>query len=273
MLGSSQVSIGLLLLLLLMLLLSTTTNTTCIITIISTTSTTTTTITASTTTTTTTTSATSTTTSTTTTTTTTSTTFTTTTTTTATSALRSHLFSNNIWPFEQLGTVERTFGAKEAILFDRMINKEVRLYKRNLYVGWTDVRKAYDSIYQEFIIDILQYIKAPKWIIQWVNESMKTWRTILQVRNGKECKPSKEIEIGCGIFQGDFLSPTLFCIAYFAISYQIRNMKLGKVPGPHTPRDTRKMKTHVVLMDDLKIYTTGEKPLEKVINELTDTMK
>ena len=41
----------------------------------------------------------------------------------ANSALRSHLFSNNIWPFEQLGMVERTFGAKEAILFDRMINR------------------------------------------------------------------------------------------------------------------------------------------------------
>ena len=102
---------------------------------------------------------------------------------------------------------------------------------------------------------------------------MKMCRTILQVRNGKECKPSKEIDIGCGIFQGDALSPTLFCIAYFAISYKIRNMKLGYVPGPPTARDTRKMKTHGVMMDDLKIYTTGEKQLEKGINELTDAMK
>ena len=89
----------------------------------------------------------------------------------ANSALRSHLFSNNILPFEQLGMVERTFGAKDAILFDWMINREVRLYKRNLYIGWTDVRKAYDSIYQEFIIDILQYVKAPKWIIQWLKKA------------------------------------------------------------------------------------------------------
>ena len=102
---------------------------------------------------------------------------------------------------------------------------------------------------------------------------MKTWRNILQVRNGKECKPSKEMEIGCGIFQGASLSPTLFCIAYFAISYKIRNMKLGYVPGLPTARDTRKMKTHGVLMDDLKINTTREKQLEKVINELTDAMR
>ena len=50
-------------------------------------------------------------------------------------------------------------------------------------------------------------------------------------------------------------------------------MKLGYVPGPPTARDTRKITTHGVLMDDLKIYTTGGKQMEKVINELTDAMK
>ena len=88
--------------------------------------------------------------------------------------LRSHIFSNNIWPFEQLGTMEKTLEAKEAIIFDRVINREVRMYKRNLYVGWTDVRKAYDSVFQEFIIEMLNFIKAPKWIIGWLKEAMRT---------------------------------------------------------------------------------------------------
>ena len=116
--------------------------------------------------------------------------------------LRSHIFSNNIWPFEQLGTMEKTLGAKEAIIFDRVINREVRMYKRNLYVGWTDVRKAYDSVFQEFIIEMLNIIKAPKWIIGWLKEAMRTWRTILQVKEGKQFKLSREIEIDCGIFRG-----------------------------------------------------------------------
>ena len=49
--------------------------------------------------------------------------------------LRSHIFSNNIWQFEQLGTMEKTLGAKEAIIFDRVINREVRMYKRNCMLG------------------------------------------------------------------------------------------------------------------------------------------
>ena len=38
------------------------------------------------------------------------------------------------------------------LLFDRYIAKEVKLYRRSLTVAWTDVKKAYDSLYQEFII-------------------------------------------------------------------------------------------------------------------------
>ena len=102
--------------------------------------------------------------------------------------LRDHIFRNNIWPFEQLGTLEGTLGAKEAILFDRYIAKEVKLYRRNLTVAWTDVKKAYDSLYQdqEFIIQILEYLKVPGWIITWLRKALSTWKTILQVSKGKK---------------------------------------------------------------------------------------
>ena len=76
--------------------------------------------------------------------------------------LRSHIFSNNIWPFEQVGPMEKTPGAKKAIIFDTVINKKVRMYERNLYVGWTDVRKVYESVFRKFIIEMLNFMKAPK---------------------------------------------------------------------------------------------------------------
>ena len=60
--------------------------------------------------------------------------------------LRHHIFRNKIWLFEQLGTLEGTLMGQEAILFDRYIAKEVKLYRRNLTVAWTDVKKAYDSL-------------------------------------------------------------------------------------------------------------------------------
>ena len=105
---------------------------------------------------------------------------------------------------------------------------------------------------------MLNFIKTPKWTISWLKEAMRTWWTILQVKEGKEFELSREIEIDCGIFQGDFLSPTLFCIAFMIVSFIVRNLKLGYVPGPLSNRETKKVKMHGLLMDDLKIYTVGK---------------
>ena len=66
----------------------------------------------------------------------------------------------------------------------------------------------------------------------WLRKAMSTWRTILQVSKGKEKIFSKEIFIESGIFQGDSLSPILFGLAFIIISYTIRQMKLGYIPGP-----------------------------------------
>ena len=81
------------------------------------------------------------------------------------------MFRNKIWPFEQLGTLEGTLGAKGAILFDRYIAKEVKLYRKNLDVAWTDVKKSYDSLYQEFIMQMLEYLKVPNWIDNMAQKS------------------------------------------------------------------------------------------------------
>ena len=53
----------------------------------------------------------------------------------------------------------------------------------------------------------------------------------------------------------------------------MRNLKLGYVPRPPSNRETKKMKTHRLLMDDLKIYTAGKTHIEKVMKEVTVVMK
>ena len=187
--------------------------------------------------------------------------------------LMDHIVRNKIWPFEQLGTLEGTLGEKEAILFNRYIAKEVKLYRRNLTVAWTDVKKVYDSSYQEFIVQILEYLKAPGWIITWLRKAMSTWRTILQVTKGKEKILSKEIFIERGNFQEDLLSPTLFGLAFILISYTIRQMKHGYIPGPPGNRNSNQMETHGLLMNDLKVYSTSHQQLEKVIQQAAYEME
>ena len=159
------------------------------------------------------------------------------------------------------------------MLFDRYIAKEVKLYRRNLTVAWTDVKKAYESLYQEFIIQIPECLQFPGWIITWLRKAMSTWRTILQVFKGKEKIMSQEIFIECGIFQGDSLSPTLFASTFIIISYTIRQMKLGYIPGPPGNRSSNQMKTNGLLMDDLKVSSTSHQQLKKVIHQAAYVME
>ena len=78
---------------------------------------------------------------------------------------------------------------------------------------------------------------------------------------------SKEIFIECGIFQGDSLSPTLFGLAFMIISYTVRQMKLEYIPGIPDNGNSNQMKTHGLLMDDLKVYSTNHQQLEKAIQQ------
>ena len=114
--------------------------------------------------------------------------------------LNRHIHENDLWPFEQFGTLPKTQGSKEALLVDSMIAQEVKLYKRNIYMVWTDVKKAFDSIQQKYIIKILELLETPAWIINWIRNAMNSWRTKLQVLIKDKMIVTEVIKIMCGIF-------------------------------------------------------------------------
>ena len=133
-----------------------------------------------------------------------------------------HIHDNQLWPFEQFGALAGTQGSKEALLLDAMIAEEMRMYKRNIFMVWTDVKKAYDSIQQRYIIRVLDLLEVPEWIINFIREAMKSWRTKLQMIVKDGMIVTDVIKILCGIFQGDSLSPILFCVSYLMVSVILR---------------------------------------------------
>ena len=101
--------------------------------------------------------------------------------------LTAHMHTNELWPYEQMGTVPKTQGSKEVLALDSIIAKEARLYGRNLCMVWTDVKKAYDSIFQTYILRTLTMLKVSKWIINWISSAMKSWRTRIEMLvNGEQ---------------------------------------------------------------------------------------
>jgi len=51
-------------------------------------------------------------------------------------------------------------GTKDHLLLDQMIMSDAKLRHRNLFMGWIDVKKAYDSVPHDWIAHCLGIFKV-----------------------------------------------------------------------------------------------------------------
>jgi hypothetical protein len=72
----------------------------------------------------------------------------------------------------------------------------------------------------------------------------------------QELMQSRRIKINTGIFQGDLLSPLLFCISLIPLTHELNRSKCGyQVYG------TERKINHLLYMDDLKLIGRSEEEL------------
>jgi len=68
------------------------------------------------------------------------------------------------------------------------------------------------------------------------------------------------IKIQCGIFQGDSLSPLIFCICLIPLTEQLNRLNTG-----YEEHTTKTKISHLLYMDDLKLIAKPEEELQKQI--------
>ena len=130
-------------------------------------------------------------------------------------------------PCKQKGCRKRSYGCKYQLLINRIIIENCHKKKQSLSTAWIDYRKAFDGVAHTWILKALDIYKVSPAIINFLKNSMKLWNTKLFLNDTKGSMKSDKININCGIFQGDPLSPLLFCLSLIPLTNELNNTKYG----------------------------------------------
>ena len=180
--------------------------------------------------------------------------------------INTHITANNIINEEQKGCKKGARGCKEQLIIDTEITHQAKIKRRTLHCAYIDYQKAYDSIPHTWLKQILQIYKIDQKLIHFLNIIMEKWTTTLSLNTQTKQITSKQLHIRRGIFQGDSLSALWFCMAINPISHILNSSNNGY----NISKPSQHKITHLLYMDDLKLYASTNQQLDNLIR-LTET--
>ena len=141
------------------------------------------------------------------------------------------LTSNDIIPVEQKAIRTGRRGCLDTLLTDKMICEDSRIRGEPLAMAWINFSKAYDNVSHEWLLAVLEAIQAPPSITNIISSLFPMRRTSFSIEGGS---PTRELPYKRGLFQGDALSPLLFCLSLSSLSHE-RLQTTGLSRLNHTP--------------------------------------
>ena len=138
----------------------------------------------------------------------------------------SFLETEVILPEEQKECRRESNGTGDQLYIDKLLLQEkkkeltTKQKKKNLELGWTDFRKAYDMVPQSLVRESLNKMSIANNVVTFLGKTMKSQRVELTYSS----ETLGEISIKRGIFQRDVLSPLLFAIALIPLTQLILDM-------------------------------------------------
>lgn len=108
-------------------------------------------------------------------------------------------------------------------------------------------------------------------MIAFISKCMKLWNVDLNLQTPNGLLVIPDISIKTGIYQGDSLSPLLFCLALFPLSSLLNQSNTGY----QCKKEDLKV-NHLLYVDDLKLLAKNDKELEKqleIVKSFSDDIK
>jgi len=123
-------------------------------------------------------------------------------------------------------------------------------------MAWIAYQKAFDRVPHSWIIKSLELNGINNKVIAFTTKAMTYWRTCMHLHTENELIETEDIKIQCGIFQGDSLSPLLFCICWIPLTEQLNRLNTG-----YEEHITKTKISHLLYMDDLRLIAKSEEEL------------
>ncbi len=142
------------------------------------------------------------------------------------------------------------------------------MWRRNLSVAWIDYKKAFDMTPHAWIRDLLKAMRAPQIVQSALAGLIPKWQTTITLRGENELHQIP-VRFRRGLYQGDSLSPLLFCLGVAPLS-----LALGTDGGFRSDFQRLPLR-HQMFMDDLKVYEESKAELEAsvaVVDEVSEAV-
>ena len=144
-------------------------------------------------------------------------------------------------------------GAKHQLLIDKTVTQDCN--QRKPCTSWINYKRAYITMPYKWILECLELYNIKRTLRTFIQNSMGLWKTNLEANS----KPIAQVNIKCSIYQGDALTPLLFCIGLNPLSHIMTKSGHG-----YRFRSGATI-THLLCMNDIKLYARTEQDLDSLI--------
>jgi hypothetical protein len=127
-------------------------------------------------------------------------------------------------------------------------------------MAWIDYQKVFDRVPHSWVIKPLELIGTNNKGIALTRKAMTSWRTRMRLHAENDLIETEDIKIQCEIFQGDSLSPSLFCIFLIPLTEEVNTLNTG-----YEEQITKTKILHLLYMDDMKLIAKSDEELRKQI--------